>query len=147
MSRSPDTVISKLIPLAVALVLAVSAVPAWSQENDDKAHGEDILPSSPYVRFAQIVVPIIEGDKVTKQMGVTLTLQLFDAKSRGEVDAKRPLLTDAFVKYLYGYFQQRAGLKTPLSEAVLKDRLRQTAAAIVGPDVVKEVLIQQIFER
>ena len=146
MSRSPDTAISRLVVLAVALVLAVSAAPASTQEGD-KAPGTDASGAGPYVRFAQITVPIIEGNKVTKQMGVTLTLQLFDGKSRQKIDEKRPLLTDAFVKFLYGYFQQHAGLKTPLNEAVLKDRLRQTAAGIVGPDVVKEVLIQQLFER
>lgn len=151
MSRYPDIAISKLILVVMALALALSAAPARAQEGEDssseKAHREDILGLGPYIRFATIVVPIIQGDKVAKQISLTLTLQLFESKSRAEVDAKRPLLIDAFVKYLYVYFQQRAGLKTPLNEAVLKDRLRQTAADILGPDVVKEVLIQQLLER
>lgn len=146
MSRSLDTVISRMIALGFALLLALPVVPLWAQE-DDKAPAEGGVNTSPYVRFAQIVVPIIEGNKVTKQIGVTLTLELFDAKARQEVIARRPLLTDAFVKFLYAFFQQRIGAKTPLDEAVLKDRLRQTAAKVVGPDMVKEVLIQQLFER
>jgi flagellar protein FliL len=154
MLRSPDTAISRRGLLVFALMLALPAASAWAQEdakpkseNSLGSNPSDTLNANPYVRFAQIVVPIIEGDKVTKQMGVTLTLQLYDGKSRREVDAKRPLLTDAFVQFLYGYFQQRAGLKTPIDEAVLKERLRQTAARVVGPDMVKEVLIQQFFER
>jgi len=156
MSRSPDTAISRLLALAVALMLMVSIASAWAQEaekpqgeggSSEKGRREDLMGVGPYVRFAQIVVPIIEGDRVTKQMALTLTLQLFDAKSRAVINEKRPLLTDAFVKFLYGYFQQRVGLKTPINQVFLKERLRQTAAGIVGPDLVKEVLIQQIYER
>jgi hypothetical protein len=99
-----------------------------------------------YVRFDPIFVPVIVGDRVTRQVGVSLMLELAKGQAREDVEDKERQLNDAFVKNLYVYFQQRAGSPGDIDQAYLKGQLLKAAAAVVGPHVVKQVLIEQLFE-
>jgi hypothetical protein len=113
----------------------------------DRSADPGMIDGAPaYVRFAPIFTPIIEGDQVTRQIGVTLMLQLDPGQEKDGIEAKHLQLNDAFVRDLYAFFQQRARVQT-IDEAYLKGRLLQTASAVIGPNVVKEVLIEQLFEQ
>ncbi len=112
-----------------------------------QAVAADRSPVSPlYVTFPAIFVPIIEGDRVTRQIGVTLDLELYKSEDRDEVEAKRALLNDAFLRDLYAFFQQRAETRD-IDESYLKTRLLATANAVVGPHLLRQVLIEQLFEQ
>jgi hypothetical protein len=100
-----------------------------------------------YIRFEPIFVPIIEGDQVKLQVGVTLMLQLAEGVTKGDVEAKRMPLYDAFFRDLYGYFQDRVGVGGHVDQPYLKARLLKTTNRVVGANLVKEVLIEQLFER
>ena len=99
-----------------------------------------------YIRFQPIFTPIIEGDRVTRQIGVTLMLQLKRGEEKDGIEAKRLLLNDAFVSNLYAFFQQRVTLRGGLDEVYLKERLLKVAVNVIGKDAVQEVLIEQMFE-
>lgn len=138
----PAIRISRL--LAAAVYVALMAVPAGAAENSPP---EAVEGAPAYVRFDPIFIPVIEGNRVTRQVGVTLMLELIDAKSKSDVEAKRKLLVDAFFKDLYSFFQTRAGAQSRVDQSYLKTRLLRIASRVTGPDVVKEVLIEQFFER
>jgi hypothetical protein len=121
----------------------LSALPAVAEDREAVPGLVDGAPS--YVRFQAIFVPIIEGDRVTRQVGVTLMLQLVKGQEKSEVEDKRLQLNDAFVSDLYSFFQQRAALHD-IDQHYLKDRLLKVAGGVVGPHVVQEVLIEQLFE-
>jgi hypothetical protein len=115
---------------------------------DREAVPEMIAGAPSYVRFAPIFIPIIQGDQVTRQIGVTLMLELAKGQEKEPIEQKRLQLNDAFVRDLYAFFQQRAGVKSnDIDEMYLKDRLLKVADNIIGEKAVREVLIQQFFEQ
>ena len=113
-----------------------------------EAAPEAIAGAPSYVRFPAIFVPIIEGDRVTRQIGVRLTLELASGQEKQPVEEKRLQLNDAFVRDLYSFFQQRAAVKaSDIDELYLKDRLLKIADNVIGGEAVREVLIEQFFEQ
>jgi hypothetical protein len=130
----------------IVLILAglLLAAPAFAADRESVPELVDGAPS--YVRFHAIFVPIIEGDKVTRQVGVTLMLQLRKGQEKQDIEERRLQLNDAFVEDLYSFFQQRAALHGDIDQAYLKERLLKVADGVVGPNVVQEVLIEQLFE-
>lgn len=137
----PATNISSLA--AAAAVCLLLAHPGFAAEH---AAAPQSIPGAPvYVPFPVIFVPIIEGDKVARQVGVTLTLELAKGAPKDGVESKRLQLNNAFVENLYSFFQQRSEMHDSIDQAYLKQRLLRAAAAVVGPKVVQEVLIEQLF--
>lgn len=111
-------------------------------------HGNKAAPGGPaYVRFDPIFIPLIEGSEVRRQLGITLMLELVADQNRSDVEARRKQLTDAFFRDLYSFFQSRAGARGRVDQNYLKQRLFKVAERVVGPHQVKEVLIEQFFER
>jgi hypothetical protein len=136
-------IFSKIVPIFAALSFALPAMAA----NRD-AVPEMIAGAPPYVRFPPIFIPIIQGDQVTRQIGVTLMLELVKGQEKQPIEEKRLQLNDAFVRDLYVFFQERAGVKSnDIDEMYLKDRLLKIADAVIGEKVVREVLIEQFFEQ
>ncbi len=128
------------------LCVVLLAFQAAAAESPEKS--APTVPDAPaYVRLDPIFVPVIEGSQVTRQIGVTLMLQLAKDAAKGDVEAKRKQLYDALFRDLYGYFQDRATAKAQVDQAYLKVRLLRTTNRVVGPNLVKEVLIEQFFER
>ena len=136
-------IFSKIVPIFAVLSLAVPALAA--------NHGprpETVAGAPSYVRFPAIFIPIIQGDRVTRQIGVTLMLELAKGQEKEPIEEKRLQLNDAFVRDLYAFFQQRAAVKAyDIDEAYLKDRLLKVADAVLGAKAVREVLIEQFFEQ
>jgi hypothetical protein len=134
---------NKIVPIFAALSFAFPALAA----NRD-AVPEMIEGAPSYVRFQPIFIPIIQGDRVTRQIGVTLMLELVKGQEKPPIEEKRLLLNDAFVRDLYAFFQQRAGFTSnDIDETYLKARLLKVADNVIGEKAVREVLIQQFFEQ
>jgi hypothetical protein len=133
----------KIVPIFSALSFAFPAMAANREAVPEMIEG---APS--YVRFQPIFIPIIQGDRVTRQIGVTVMLELKEGKEKPPIEEKRLLLNDAFVRDLYAFFQQRAGMKSnDIDEMYLKQRLLKVADNVIGEKAVREVLIQQFFEQ
>jgi hypothetical protein len=135
---------------AVALCACIALVATTTLAADragEKSDPSTIAGGPAYVRLDPIFVPIIAGDEVTQQVGVTVMLQLVEGKDKSDVEAKRLLLYDALFRDLYSYFQDRVAASGRIDETYLKARLLKTSIAVVGPDLVNEVLIEQLFAR
>ncbi len=145
-STSPAIRISRSL-LAAALVAALFAVPARAAEHAEEGKGAPAPNGPAYVRFNPIFIPVIDQDRVTQQVGITLMLQLVAGANQADVEAKRHQLTDAFFSDLYAFFQTRVDFRGRINEAYLKARLLKTADRVVGSDAVQEVLIEQLFAR
>ena len=127
--------------------VAVSPNLADAADRAEAPQTAGIAGAPSYVRFEPIFIPIIEGDQVKRQVGVTLMLQLADGVTKGDVEGKRIPLYDAFFRDLYGYFQDRVGVAGHVDQPYLKARLLKTTNRVIGTKLVKEVLIEQLFER
>ncbi len=135
--------ISRIFAALISTVLLIS--PSLAAEHPDASAQVAGAPS--YVRFNPIFVPVIVGNQVTRQVGVTLILQLVEGQDKDGVEAKRAQLNDAFIQELYVFFQSRAALQGRIDQAYLKARLLKSASRVAGANTVQEVLIEQLFER
>ena len=136
-------IFSKIASIVAGLSFALPAMAA-----DREAVPEMVAGAPSYVRFPPIFIPIIQGDQVTRQIGVTLMLELAKGQEKEPIEAKRIQLNDAFVRDLYAFFQQRAAVKSnDIDEVYLKDRLLKVADNVIGDKAVREVLIEQFFEQ
>lgn len=139
-------IFNRVILASAALLFAdlLLAMPAAAANRD--AVPEMVAGAPSYVRFPPIFTPIIQGDKVTSQMGVTLMLQLKKGEDKEPIEAKQLQLNNAFVEDLYAFFQQHAGVNGGIDEMYLKDRLLKVADKVIGDDAVQEVLVEAMFE-
>jgi len=136
----PATGTSRRI-LGAALATALfAAAPAGASEAPAKV-------GPTFIALAPIVLPVFEGNVVARQAGVLLSLELVEGKTEADVEPQRRRLVDAFISDLYALFEQRHGADRVIDAAAVKERLGATAARILGPGVVRAVLIQQAFER
>jgi hypothetical protein len=134
---------NKIVPVVATLTFAAPAFAA-----NREAVPEMIQGAPSYVRFPPIFIPIIQGEAVARQIGVTLTLELKEGEEKQPVEEKRLQLNDAFMRDLYVFFQQRSGIKSnDIDEMYLKGRLLKVADNVIGEKLVREVLIQQFFEQ
>jgi len=136
-------IFSKIVPICAVLSFALPAMAV-----NHEAGAELVAGAPSYVRFPAIFIPIIQGDRVTRQIGVTLVLELAKGHEKQPVEEKRLQLNDAFVRDLYAFFQQRSAVRAnDIDELYLKDRLLKVADNVIGDEAVREVLIEQFFEQ
>ena len=119
--------------LALALTLALLAVPAMAQEKK-KEDGQN-------VSISPVGLPIVVDGKVVNYVFVTIRLDLAPLANSTKLREKEPYFRDALV---------RAGHRTPftlrsdltkIDEARLKAVMMQEATAIAGPGVVRAVVL------
>lgn len=129
--------------LVVILAGLLFAVPAFAA---DRSAVPELVDGAPtYIHFDPIFIPVIVGDQVRRQVGLTLMLELVKGKEKDSVEDKQRQLNSAFVEDLYSYFQQRVGLPGGIDQGYLKGRLLKVADGVVGPHIVQQVLIEQLF--
>lgn len=105
-------------------------------------------PGAPaYLTVPLFVIPVIEGGNVTRTVSVGIGLELVKGKTLEDVKAKEAVLMDAFFQELYGLFAQRASAERIAQPPIIKARLMRVADRILGPGVVSQILILQLFER
>lgn len=128
----------------LGLVLTHHAASAAEQEGKAKP----AVPAGPvFVKLPPINVPVITGNRLAAQVGISLSLELFDGKTADDLEPKQRQLQDAFIRDLYVIFQQRTDPAHPVDGGLIKSRLKITADRVLGPGLVKDVLIGQLFEQ
>jgi flagellar FliL protein len=100
-----------------------------------------------FVKLPPIVLPVFEGDVVTRQASLVLALELATGKTEDAIAGQQRRLMDAFIADLYAIYEQRQRAERVIEPNVIKPRLLASADRILGPGVVQDVLIQQAFER
>jgi hypothetical protein len=114
----------------------------------EAAVGQERKPDGPtYVNLPAIVLPVFEGRDVTRQASIILTLELEKGRLEGPVKEQERRLLDAFLGDLYQLYDRRASADRVIDPAAIKPTLQESANRILGPGIVREVLIQQAFER
>jgi flagellar basal body-associated protein FliL len=134
--------------LLLALLLALGS-PSLGAENVEHGHrGKEPIPGAAvFIDMQPIVLPVIEGKNVTRQVGVLLTMELAAGHAADDVEEKRRQLTDAFITELYRIYGWRSGADRVVNETLVKRHLQATADRILGKGVVQAVLIRQLVEQ
>ncbi len=146
--RSADTGIFEgarrglLQGLLLSLLTAVPAAAAEHQAHPEAAPGTPV-----FVSLQPIVLPVIEGNTVTRQVGVVLTLELFEGQTALAIEERRRQLTDAFITELHRIYAWRSSADHVVNEVQIKERLLRVANGVMGAGVVRAVLIRQLLEQ
>src|SRR5579863_9618869 len=143
-SRAEVTAISRFSRRAfVIVVLALPA--AIARAASDAPGGEPAVPSGPaFVKLPIFQIPVIQRDQVRLRVSVAIALELVQGVSAESIEPKKPLLIDAFLRDLYVVFAQRADAARVADDKLIRIRLQQIADKVLGPGIVRQVLIQQL---
>ena len=99
-----------------------------------------------FVAMDVLVIPIFQGDKVAATVQVQLKLEAADVESASKLVRLLPRLGDAFLRDLYGFIPRHLRKEERLDVALIKDRLQLVGDKVVGPGVIKSVLVQALLE-
>jgi len=128
------------------LSLSAGAVLAAGEGNPEGAPAP--AASGPaFVKLPLFNIPVIEGDKVTRQITVGVTLELADGLKADSIAEKKPEVIDAFLRDLYAMFAQRSSTTRVAVQSSIKRRLTQTAERVLGPGKVRQVLVVELLEQ
>lgn len=134
--------------LVVALPLLAGPLLAAEHTPPNAAKGEGALDGPTFIKLPPIVLPVFNNEnKVSRQAGLVLALELEPGKTAADIEPNRRQLQDAFITDLYTLYDQLGGAERVIDSALVKERLQATSDRILGPGIVRAVLIQQAFER
>ena len=133
--------------LEMSLLPFMLAVPPAHAVDREKGANELIPGIAVFIDLRPITLPVIERNRVTRQVGILLTIELSQGHVKQEATEKEHELTDAFITELYRMYGARAGANRVVDEKLLKTRLQATADRVLGQGAVQAVLIRQLVEQ
>jgi hypothetical protein len=99
-----------------------------------------------YYTMPQFVVPVIEGNTVTRQITLLVTLETIGSDNREKLMAKRERLQDAFLRDMYGVLAVHRADGLGYGDA-LRRRLRLVGDKVVGAGVIENILVKTTYDR
>jgi flagellar basal body-associated protein FliL len=141
----------KLFVIVGMLVVGVIAVVGYQMMMGGEEGGEPAKPKVSaelgYVDMEPFLAPIIEGRRITKYVAVGVILELHSVDYSTLVKDSMTPLRNAFIDDFIFQAQMTSGRSDTVHLRRVKSRFRALADRIVGPDIVKEVLIAHAVDR
>ena len=145
----------KRIILIVVAVLLIAGAGAAAWFFFVKAKPEDHVRDDPhetagkpeFLDVDSLSVPVIRDGRLQKYIMLRLTLELKDAKAKSAAKEAMPLVKDAYLRDLHGYFADQPPKDDGIDVRVVKARLMRVSERLFGEGQVVNVLIQGAFER
>ncbi|HKW53475.1 MAG TPA: hypothetical protein VJO12_07275 [Stellaceae bacterium] len=125
--------------------MALEVVPALAVDREKGVKGAHVEGVPDFVDVQPIILPVIERNSVTRQVGIVVTLELADGEHADAVEPKRRQLTDAFIRELHTIYAWRSGSDRVVDEQLIKRRLLLVADAVLGQGVVHAILVRQLL--
>jgi len=100
-----------------------------------------------YIVMEPFLAPIIEGRRISKYVAVGVILELHSEDNKRQVRDSMMPLRNAFIDDFVFQAQMNSGRSDSIHLHRIKSRFRTLADRIVGPDIVKEVLISHALDR
>lgn len=120
-------------------------MPALAVDREKGVKGAHVEGVPDFVDVQPIILPVIERNSVTRQVGIVVTLELADGEHADAVEPKRRQLTDAFIRELHTIYAWRSGSDRVVDEQLIKRRLLLVADAVLGQGVVHAILVRQLL--
>jgi hypothetical protein len=131
--------------LAVALAALGAAAPATAKE--PKYNLERLQDGPYYMRLERIIVPKIQDNAVESLVTYILVVEFADPQARDRAKLIMPKLMDAYIRDLHILTSRSGAPEDGVDMAVAKRYLLASAARVLGPDAVKDVLIERAIVR
>jgi flagellar basal body-associated protein FliL len=100
-----------------------------------------------YVGLDTFLAPVVEGRRISKYIAVGIILELYSVDHKPLVYDNMTPLRNAFIDDFVFQAQMNSGTAETLHLRRVKTRFRTLATRILGPDIVKEVLISHVLDR
>jgi len=100
-----------------------------------------------YIVMEPFLAPIIEGRRISKYVAVGVILELHSEDNKRQVRDSMMPLRNAFIDDFVFQAQMNSGRSDSIHLHRIKSRFRTLADRIVGPDIVKEVLVSHALDR
>ena len=131
-----------LILALAALAPALLEAPARAAEGGGNPDGPN------FVKMQAVSFSVIGSDnKVQKEVQILVSLELEKGKLEGGLDPFKRRLQDAFLVSLSEMWDSRPLDAPPISGEEIKAKLLKVTTDIVGPGIIKSVLLLGIGER
>lgn len=133
--------------LVLALLLAVAgglAAPPAAASGGSDAEG---APLDRYMTLEPLIVGVIRDGRVVHQVSITIVLHVESREAEERVTALLPRLEAAFQRDMHTMVSAPyPGRAFVFDAARAKAQLNRRAQQIVGPGVVRELLLTRIFD-
>jgi hypothetical protein len=137
----------RLVLVAVLAALTFAAMPALAVDREKGVKGPHVDGVPDFVDIQPIILPVIERDAVTRQVGIVVTLELAQGEHPDVVEPKRRQLTDAFIRELHTLYAWRSSSNRVVDEQLIKRRLLLVADDVIGQGIVHAILVRQLLEQ
>ena len=145
-----------IIILVVLLILGGGGAAAYlvlmgdgeaAVEEGEEAHEPvDVLPV--FVEFNPIVLPIVGDGEIIQFVSIVVTLEVGSQDEADRVIAFAPRLNDAYMNALYGRLLASEVMHQGVVDLRrIKSRLIEESNHVLGPDTVRDALIQMVSQR
>lgn len=142
-----------VIIFAVLLMIAGAAVsimktmelgpfaPEGENGEEGSADSEDApkkakLEPPRFVDMEPLVIPFIQGTKVSTTIQITLKLEAMGAENEAKIMKLLPRLSDAFLRDLYSYVPRLLSKRARVDVFVIKRRLQMVSDRVAGPGTI-----------
>lgn len=115
----------------------------------EKAKEGEEAPKAQFVALDALILPIIDDSGVTQTVTMLVSLEVTDEATAKEVTNLTPRVKDAFIQDMYGSLNRKNAMNASglVDVASIKARLNKVALKVLGPDKVKDVLLQVVTQR
>jgi hypothetical protein len=138
----------RTVLLAALTSMTLAAMPAFAVDREKGLKPPPVAGVPDFVDLEPIVLPVIERNRVTRQIGLMLTLELVDGQPAQAIDEEKHIrLIDAFVRELHLIYSARSTAERVVDEDLIKQRLLRTADSVLGKGVVHAILVRRLVEQ
>lgn len=95
-----------------------------------------------FIKVDRLNIPVVHGDRVAGQIMLQLAIEVADNDGRDKVRAAEARLMNAFIMALKSYADSRPNVLRGPNLRALKRLLLDSAHRVLGPDVVKAILVR-----
>ncbi len=142
------------LALVTGLPPAARAAEHGGASGGGKEEGGDALSKLPgwlggkevqFFRLPVFNLPVIREGRIAQQISVNVTLETSDIQARNKIIEKRIKIQSAFLRNLHGLVSLSNGTDRVLAVPTVKARLQKAADGILGPGVVKNILVENVY--
>lgn len=110
---------------------------------------EAVVPDEPPVAIDMdsMNIPIFAEDRVAATVMIKLKVEVIGSENEEKVTKLMPRLNDAFFKDLYAFIPRVIRRQNKLNASILVERMKMTGDKVLGPNIIHDVIIEEVTER
>lgn len=144
--------------MALVLFFGLGLPAARAQDAAPKKEGEAADPlgklpgwlggkEAQFFRLPHFHIPVIRAGQVVGQVSMSVLLETNGNANRNTIIENRTKLHNAFLRDLHGLLSLDSGSGRAVNLETVKIRLQKVADRVVGPGIVKSILVDNLYTR